>query len=76
MFGGVCLLAGIGLGLFLPHTHREDRALGASRQRVIERARHLADDAKNVAVDSAKEGFRAARETARREAEESDLPIG
>jgi hypothetical protein len=67
----------VGIGLMLPHTRREDRMLGRSRERVITRARRIADEAKEVAVDSVREGFRegahTARETARREAEERDL---
>ncbi len=76
VFGGVCMLAGIGLGFLLPHTQREDRVLGRGRERVVDRAKHLATDAKDVAIDSAKEGFRAARETAKREAGERDISIG
>lgn len=76
-FGAVALLAGVGLGLLLPHTRREDRALGPTRERVVTRARRIADDAKDVAVDSVREGFRegtqVARDTAKREAEERNL---
>lgn len=75
MFGGACVLAGIGLGLLLPHTQREDRVLGGRRERVVTRAKHIASDAKDVAIDSAKEGFRTARETAKQEARERDLSI-
>lgn len=74
-FGAVTLLAGVGLGMLLPHTQREDRLLGERRQQAVERARRMAEEAKDVAIESAKEGYRAAREHAQHEAEERpDLP--
>lgn len=72
-FGAVCLFAGIGLGMLLPHTRREDRMLGERRQRLFERAKHVAEEAKEVAIHSAREGIEAARETAKRDAEEREL---
>lgn len=72
-FGALALLAGIGLGLAIPHTSREDRMLGAQREKVALRARRMADEARHVAVDSIREGARAARETAKQEAEERNL---
>lgn len=77
VFGGLALLSGIGLGMMLPHTQREDRMLGKPRERVIERAKHLASEAKDVAVHSAKEGVRAARETAKEDSAHNEyLPGG
>ncbi|MDQ3036591.1 MAG: DUF3618 domain-containing protein [Myxococcota bacterium] len=72
-FGALALALGVGVGLLLPHTRREDRALGRARQRVVTKARHMADEAKHVAIDSVREGANAARETAKREAEERNL---
>lgn len=69
VFGGVCLLTGVGLGMLLPHTRREDRTLGPRRERVMDRAKLAAHDAKDAAVHSAKEGLRAAKETAREDLE-------
>lgn len=77
VFGGLALLTGIGLGMMLPHTQREDRMLGKPRDRVMERAKHIASEAKDVAVHSAKEGVRAARETAKEDGAHSEhLPGG
>ncbi|MCZ7683625.1 MAG: DUF3618 domain-containing protein [Sandaracinaceae bacterium] len=72
-FGAVCLFAGVGLGMLLPHTSPEDRVLGERRQRFFERAKHVAEEAKEVAIHSAKEGIEVARETAKRDAEEREL---
>lgn len=72
-FGALALFTGIGIGMMLPHTRREDRMLGAPRERVVERAKHLAHEAKEVAVHSAKEGMRAAQETAKEEGASRDL---
>ena len=72
-FGALALLAGIGLGLVLPHTRREDRMLGEQREKVVRRARRMADEARHIAVDSIKEGARAAKNTAKQEAEERHL---
>jgi ElaB/YqjD/DUF883 family membrane-anchored ribosome-binding protein len=70
IFGAVCVLTGVGLGMLLPHTRREDRALGERRQHFVRRARHVAEDAKEAAVHSAREGFQAAKETAREDFEQ------
>lgn len=72
-FGALALFTGIGIGMMLPHTRREDRMLGRPRERVVERAKHLAHEAKEVAVHSAKEGMRAAQETAKEEGASRDL---
>lgn len=75
VFGVAALVAGVGIGMLLPHTEREDRAMGERRQQLVNRARHMAEEAKDVAVESAKEGARAARERARTEARNRpDLP--
>ncbi len=71
--GAVCFFAGIGLGMLLPHTRREDDLLGDRRQRLLDRAKHAAQDAKDVAIHSAKEGIKTARETAKHDAENRDL---
>ncbi|HEY8427123.1 MAG TPA: DUF3618 domain-containing protein [Sandaracinaceae bacterium] len=71
--GAVCLFTGIGLGMLLPHTSRENRMLGERRQRLVERARQAAAEAKDVAIHSAKEGMKAARETAKKDASEREL---
>lgn len=68
--GAFALLAGIGLGMLLPHTRRENQLLGQRRAHVLERARGLAGEAKEVAIHSAREGIKAARETAKHDAEE------
>ena len=74
-FGAVALLAGVGLGMILPRTERENQYLGERRQQLVDRARHMAEEAKEVAIESAKEGARAARERAREEAQRRpDLP--
>jgi hypothetical protein len=74
-FGVAALVIGAGLGMMLPHTQREDRLLGARREQVVDRARRSAEEAKEVAIHSAQEGMRAARETAREEAEHrEELP--
>ena len=74
-FGAVALLAGIGLGMMLPHTEREDRLMGERRQKVFDRARTVASEAKDVAIESAKEGAKVARDRAREEARKNpDLP--
>ena len=72
-FGAIALLAGIGLGLALPHTRREDRLLGSRREQVIGRARRIADEARHVAIDSVKEGAKVAKEHAKAEAEDRNL---
>ncbi len=72
-FGALALFTGVGLGMMLPHTRREDRMLGAPRERVVERAKHFAHEAKEVAVQSAKDGMRAAQETAKEEGASRDL---
>ncbi|UJR81018.1 apolipoprotein A1/A4/E family protein [Sandaracinus amylolyticus] len=72
-FGAIALLAGIGLGLALPHTRREDRLLGDRRQQVLGRARRIADEARHVAIDSVKEGAKVAKDRAKTEAEERNL---
>jgi uncharacterized protein YjbJ (UPF0337 family) len=72
-FGALALFTGIGIGMMLPHTRREDRMLGAPRERVVERAKHLAHEAKEVAVHSAKEGMRVAQDTAKEEGANRDL---
>lgn len=71
--GAVCFFAGIGLGMLLPHTEREDRMLGERRQHVVGRAKHFAEEAKEVAIHSAKEGMKTARETAKHDASEREL---
>lgn len=68
LFGVAVVAAGVGIGMMLPRTEREDRALGKSRDKVIERARDVASHAKEVASESAREGMRVAKETAKREA--------
>jgi ElaB/YqjD/DUF883 family membrane-anchored ribosome-binding protein len=70
VFGAVCVLTGVGLGMLLPRTQREDRMLGRPRERVIDRARHVAEDAKDAAMHSAWEGIHAAPETAREDFEQ------
>jgi hypothetical protein len=72
-FGALALFTGIGIGMLLPHTRREDRMLGEPRERVVERARQIAHEAKDVAVHSAKEGVRVARETAKEDSSERNL---
>ncbi len=72
-FGAGAILIGLGIGMLLPHTEREDRLLGERRERLLGKARERAMEAKDVALESAKEGMRAARETATSEAEERNL---
>lgn len=74
-FGLAALVLGTGIGMLLPHTMKEDRALGERRQRIVSRARQRAEEAKDVAIRSAKEGLRSARDTARQETEKrEELP--
>lgn len=73
VFGAIAAAVGLAMGVALPRTSREDRLLGPARERAIERARRMADEAKNVAIDSLREGAEAARETAKREAHERHL---
>jgi ElaB/YqjD/DUF883 family membrane-anchored ribosome-binding protein len=68
LFGVAVVAAGVGVAMLLPHTEREDRALGKSRDKVMDRARDVASQAKDVATESAREGMRVAKETAKREA--------
>ncbi len=75
-FGALALFTGIGIGMLLPHTRREDRMLGSPRERVVERAKHMAAEAKDVAVHSAKEGVRAAKETAKEDRKELSSTSG
>lgn len=72
-FGALALFTGVGIGMMLPHTRREDRVLGAPRERVLGRAKHAAHEAKDVAMHSAKEGMRAARETAKEDSAGRDF---
>lgn len=71
--GAVAMLAGLGAGLLLPHTRREDRLLGRPRERFVGRARHIVEEAKEAAIESAKEGLRAAKETAESEMHDRGL---
>jgi hypothetical protein len=64
-FGAGAVLVGLGIGMLLPPTEREDRLLGERRERVLERARGAAREAKDVALESVKERVRQARESAR-----------
>lgn len=72
-FGALALAAGVGLALLLPHTRREDRTFGRARERVVTKAKQFAEQGKEIAKDSVREGAHAARETAKREAEERHL---
>ncbi len=73
VFASIALATGVGLGMMLPRTEREDHALGPMRDRVLTRARNMAEKAKDIAIDSVREGTNVARETAKREAEEQHL---
>lgn len=73
-FGAAALVAGIGLGMLMPSTRREDELLGERRQQVIDRTKHLGEEAKQVALASAREGAQRAEQTAKREVRRSELP--
>jgi ElaB/YqjD/DUF883 family membrane-anchored ribosome-binding protein len=66
-FGAVAIAAGFGLGMLIPSTEREKELLGERRERVLSRAREVASKAQNIAIDSAKEGMKAASGTAKEE---------
>jgi ElaB/YqjD/DUF883 family membrane-anchored ribosome-binding protein len=73
VFASIALATGVGLGMMLPRSEREDRTFGPSRERVMTRVRNMAEKAKDIAIDSVREGTNVARETAKREAEEQRL---
>lgn len=53
--GAVALVAGVGVGLLLPATDRENQVLGEARDRLIDEARHAASEVAHVAKDTARE---------------------
>lgn len=53
--GAVALVAGVGVGLLLPATERENQVLGEARDRLIDEARHAASEVAHVAKDTARD---------------------
>ncbi|HYO96134.1 MAG TPA: DUF3618 domain-containing protein [Polyangiaceae bacterium] len=53
--GAVALVAGVGVGMLLPRTDREDELLGASRDRLVEEARGAAQELGRAAQETARE---------------------
>jgi hypothetical protein len=60
LFGAGAIALGFGIAMMLPKTEPESRILGERRDRVLERAKSAAREAKDVAIGAAKEGVRAA----------------
>lgn len=57
LFGAGALALGFGLAMMLPKTTREAELLGPRRDRVLERAKQAAVEAKDRAFDAAKQGM-------------------
>lgn len=53
--GAVALVAGVGVGMLLPRTEREDELLGASRDKLIGEARGAAQEIGRAAQETARE---------------------
>lgn len=73
VFASIALATGVGVAMMLPGTDREDRVFGPARDRMLSRAKQMAEKARDIAVESVREGTSAARQTAKREIEESHV---
>lgn len=73
VFASIALATGVGVAMMLPGTDREDRVFGPARDRVMSRAKQMAEKARDIAVESVREGTTAARQTVKREIEESQV---
>lgn len=73
VYGALAALAGVGIAMMLPHTEREDAMLGEARQKVLTRAREIADEARQVAIDAVSKGASAAKEAARKEIDQGRM---
>lgn len=63
LIGALAVAAGVGIGLALPATQRENELLGETRDRLLGDARGLIGDARETARETAREMQRQARET-------------
>lgn len=63
--GAVALAAGVGVGLLLPNTEREDRWMGERRDELVRRAKERALEAKEAAAETARRAAEAASQTAK-----------
>jgi hypothetical protein len=63
--GAVALAAGIGVGLLVPTTTREDELFGERRDELVDRMKDKAQQVGQVAAQSARRAAEAARQTAK-----------
>jgi len=65
LLGALAIAAGVGVGLALPATQRENELLGETRDRLLGDARGLIDEARRTAQETAEAAREAARDVGR-----------
>lgn len=68
MVGALALAAGLGVGLAIPSSEREDRWFGEHRDELFDRAKEKAQEARGVATETARRTAEAAKDTAKQTA--------
>lgn len=68
MVGALALAAGLGVGLAIPSSEREDRWFGEHRDQLLDRAKEKASEAREVATETARRTAEAAKDAAKQTA--------
>lgn len=56
LLGACAMVAGLAMGFLIPTTQREDEMMGAQRDRLLEQARTIVDNARQAAVSTLRSG--------------------